>query len=41
MAETIRAESLERRERVSKFAIEHMEQSSSFPSARVIQTRFL
>lgn len=41
MAETIRAESLERRERVSKFAIEHMEQTRSFPSARVIQTKFL
>lgn len=41
MAETIRAESLERKERVKQFAIEHMEQTSTFPTARPIQTRFL
>ena len=41
MAETVRAESLERRERVRQFAIEHMEQTGTFPAARPIQTKFL
>ena len=40
MAETVRAESLERLERVRKFAIEHMEQSGTFPTARPIQIKF-
>ena len=41
MSETVRAETLERRERVRIFAIEHMEQTSTFPTARPIQTKFL
>ena len=41
MAETVRAESLERLERVRQFAIEHMEQTGTFPTARPIQTKFL
>lgn len=41
MAETVRAESLERLERVRQFAIEHMEQTGSFPAARPIHTKFL
>ncbi|MDX2503672.1 MAG: hypothetical protein QNL62_04235 [Gammaproteobacteria bacterium] len=40
MAETVRAESLERLERVRKFAIEHMEQTGTFPTARPIQIKF-
>ena len=41
MTESIRAESMERLERVRKFAIEHMEQTGTFPTARPIQSKFL
>ena len=41
MSETVRIESIERKERVKNFAVEHMEQNSSFPSSRAIQNKFL